>query len=180
MLHIGGAHYKKMVSEEDEDVDVAVTSKPVRKRNSFSLDFKQKVFAWLDEDEQRTAYQASQHFKGVSQSTIRGWIISRDAIESFNMPKRCKRIPGAGRRPLLEEYEHFIADAVRMEREEKKRVRRSDVLNWAKQIAAEHGVEDFKASAKWLDGFMKRNSLSLRRRTNLTTVTDGDQIKRNE
>lgn len=165
-----------MSSAEEQDQHEGAAFQ--RKRRSFNVEFKKQVLAWLDEDGQRTAYQAALQFKGVSQSTIRGWILSRDEIESFQLSKRAKRIPGAGRRPLLEEYEHIIADAVRTERAEKKRVRRSDVMKWAKQVARENEVADFKASAKWLEGFLSRNGLSLRRRTNLTTLSDGVLLDR--
>ena len=36
---------------------------------------------------------------------------------------------------------------------------------WAQQLATEHNLHDFRASRGWLFNFMRRNSLSIRRRT---------------
>lgn len=165
----------KMRGKEDNDVERPST---IRKRKAYSIVFKKEVLTWIEEDESRTAYQAAQHFPNITQSTIRGWILSKEEIESFSLNKKTKRVPGAGRKPLLLEHEDIIADVIRYERQEKKRVRRSDVMKWAIGIAREHGIHDFKASAKWLDGFLKRNDLALRRRTNLTVLSNDFLIER--
>jgi len=36
---------------------------------------------------------------------------------------------------------------------------------WAQQLATEHNLHDFQASRGWLFNFMRRNGLSIRRRT---------------
>ena len=87
-----------------------------RKRKSHSVSFKKEVLQWIEDDETRTAYQAAQNFSGITQSTIRRWILSKEEIESFSLSKKLKRVPGAGRKPLLIEFEDFIASLIRSEK----------------------------------------------------------------
>ena len=49
---------------------------------------------------------------------------------------------------------------------------------FAAKLADEKGVQDFKASNSWISGFMKRYKLSLRRITNLSTLSDEKLIER--
>lgn len=152
--------------------------RPKLKRKQFTIAFKKEVLDWINADDNRTAYQAAQHFGNITQATIRGWVRQADEIESFQLTKRARRVPGAGRKALLEEFETLIVDMILMERAEKHRVRRSDVLRWARGIARENNIDNFKASDHWLHNFMQRNGLSLRKRTNLTTLDDNKLLNR--
>ena len=58
------------------------------------------------------------------------------------------------------------------------KVTRTLARAFAAKLADEKGVQDFKASNSWISGFMKRYKLSLRRMTNLTTLSDEKLIER--
>ena len=60
-----------------------------------------------------------QHSSRITQSTIRGWILSQKGIESFSLSKKSKRVAGAGRKPLLIEFDDVIADVIRSEEEKR-------------------------------------------------------------
>lgn len=141
------------------------------KRRSYSVTGKREFLEWLEEDGERSI-AAYSRMTNIPRSTLQGWKSERENVERFSLNKKAKRVPGAGAKPLLLDYEDIIADVIRSERREKRRVTRKQVMEWALQTAQENGIEGFKASNNWLDNFFKRVGLSLRRRTNLTTLDD--------
>ena len=44
-------------------------------------------------------------------------------------------------------------------------------------LAREHGIQEFKGSSTWATPFLKKFKLSLRRTTNMTTLTDSQLIQ---
>ena len=78
------------------------------------------------------------------------------------------RVYGGGRKPILETID---ASEVLEARIKKVKVKRSDIQDGAHVIAKSAGYISFKASDKWVYRFLKRHQLSLRWRTNLTTLT---------
>lgn len=94
------------------------------------------------------------------------------------LPKTKKRCTGAGRRPALEELENVLFDQIVEMRTRKMKVSRSLLRGFAHQLAQEAGLSDFKASSTWCTLFMRRFKLSLRRVTNLTTLTDSQLVQR--
>lgn len=90
-----------------------------------------------------------------------------------------KRSTGGGRKPKLEDMEDILADEIVNLRLQKLKVTRTFVRERAKQMAEEAGLdENFKASGNWVSSYLKRNGFSLRRTTNLTTLTDDQLIQR--
>lgn len=49
---------------------------------------------------------------------------------------------------------------------------------WIAEIDIGMGITDFVASEGWVSNFMRRNGLSLRKTTNLTTLTDAELVDR--
>lgn len=86
-----------------------------------------------------------------------------------------RRKDGAGRKPLNLEMEEEIKTWIDHKRERNFVVRRKDIQDFAKSLEAN---SSFKASSRWLDGFFKRNNLSLRRSTTLSKLTDDQIINR--
>jgi hypothetical protein len=74
--------------------------------------------------------------------------------------------------------EDILADEVVDLRINKYKVTRAYIADWARMLAADHAIDDFKASNRWLIGFMNRFKFSLRSFTNLTTLTDFQVIGR--
>jgi hypothetical protein len=89
---------------------------------------------------------------------------------------KSKRLRGGGRKSLLGDVEDILADEIIERRIKKDKVTRK----WIKNRAMELFEEDvqFKASEGWLDSFLERHEFSLRRRTNLTTLTDEQLLVR--
>ncbi|KAG6590954.1 DDE superfamily endonuclease, CENP-B-like [Phytophthora cinnamomi] len=75
-------------------------------------------------------------------------------------------------------YDEIVAKRLR-----KEKVTRAWIGHMARVIYASHHDDDavfggFAASPHWITGFMRRYGLSLRRRTNLTTLTDETLVER--
>ncbi|XP_053162212.1 uncharacterized protein LOC128349626 [Hemicordylus capensis] len=93
-----------------------------------------------------------------------------------------KRKCGSGRQPLFTEMEDMICEWIADRRAKALVVLRADIqafaLAMAPHIPVELGPANFKASQHWLDGFLRRYDLSLRRSTTLFKLVDTEIIKR--
>ncbi len=80
---------------------------------------------------------------------------------------RSKRLKGAGRKPLDESTEEilFVNEWIVELRSRNLRVSRSMIMRQAKTLSSD---ETFKACIGWLNRFMTRKGLSLRRRTTVS------------
>ena len=82
---------------------------------------------------------------------------------------------------MLGELEDTLLDAIIERRLKKEKVTREWIAVEALHLFA--SLDDgpqrtFQASSHWISSFMRRNDLSLRRRTNLTTLTDSQLVGR--
>ncbi|KFD68198.1 hypothetical protein M514_19680 [Trichuris suis] len=91
-----------------------------------------------------------------------------------------KRKCGSCRQPLFPQLEDIICEWIADRRAQAFIVRRSDVQAFALAMAAhlEICTEKFKLSQHWLDSFLQRHELSLRRSTTLFNLEDTEVIKR--
>ncbi|XP_056378950.1 uncharacterized protein LOC130274535 [Hyla sarda] len=91
-----------------------------------------------------------------------------------------KRKCGSGRQPLYLEQEDVICECIADKRAKALVVRRADIQAFALEMAPQFDIssEDFKVSHHWLDGFLKRYELSLRRSTTLFKLEDNEIVKR--
>ncbi|KAG1688957.1 hypothetical protein DVH05_002943 [Phytophthora capsici] len=82
-----------------------------------------------------------------------------------------RRIVDGGRKPLLDLLEDQLVDLVY-----EKRIRKEKSV----RTEEEHDDEPirFVASDQWVQNFMARNNLTLRKRTNLTTLSDEVLVER--
>lgn len=87
---------------------------------------------------------------------------------------------GAGRKPLYGELEDAIFEWIINQRAEAFVVRRLEIQNLAMELAPIFDISlvKFKASNHWVDGFLTRYELSLRRSTTLFKLEDGEVVKR--
>jgi DDE superfamily endonuclease/Tc5 transposase DNA-binding domain len=87
---------------------------------------------------------------------------------------------GSGNHPKYPELEDVIYDMIVDKRADKLVVCRAGIQKMALQVAESMGIgiESFKASNCWLDGFMERFELSLRRATTLFKLEDSDIVTR--
>lgn len=150
------------------------------KKITYSISFKREVIQYM-ESNQVTAYQAVKYFNAkddytYDQSMFRRWFKKREQIKSTTVTK--KRLPGAGRKPALDGLEEMLADEIVELRLLKLKVTRSFIAMRGKMLALDAGLDAFKSSSHWVTNFMKRHGFSLRRMTNLTTLTDDQLLQR--
>lgn len=150
------------------------------KKRTFDVSFKKDVLDYM-EQENCSAYKAAKHFSALhrcvySEQMFGNWKKRAESLRAT--PSSKKRAVGGGRKPALEGLEEILADEVIDLRINKYKVTRAFIADRARMLAIDHGIDDFKASNKWLIGFMKRFEFSLRSCTNLTTLTDIQLIGR--
>ena len=150
------------------------------KRRQVPAAFKQEVLQYI-EDKQCSVHAAYVYFTKVRKMDYKEgmyyqWYKKRESI--MDLPKTKKRCTGAGRPPALAELEDVLFDKIVEMRTRKMKVSRSLIRGFAQSLAQEANLSDFKASSTWCTLFMARFKLSLRRVTNLTTLTDSQLLQR--
>jgi hypothetical protein len=143
------------------------------KRKSISIGFKKEVIEYI-ESNKCSPHQAYMYFKNknypYNESNYYQWWKKRKEISTTSSTK--KRIKGGGNKPSLDHFEDLLYNEIIEMRIKEMRVTRSLVCAKAILIAQSENIDNFKASSTWCTLFMKRFSLSLRRVTNLVTLSD--------
>ena len=112
----------------------------------------------------------------VDEKRVGEWRGNKATIEGLITTKKGKersRLTGGGRKPLSTELEEVLLGWIESRRHRGLRVSRKLTMKRAEIIYGdltkdmEKVDEDFKASRGWLEKFMKRNGLSLRRKTSV-------------
>ena len=143
-----------------------------QKRKKYSLAVKKEVIAYAETHGNRPA---SRRFQ-VDEKRVREWRGNKATIEGLITTKKGKersRLTGGGRKPLSTELEEVLLGWIESRRSRGLRVSRKLTMKKAEIIYGdltkdmENVDEDFKASRGWLEKFMKRNGLSLRRKTSV-------------
>lgn len=109
----------------------------------------------------------------VSESTIRGWRLQREALFKCEPGRKGFRGPRCGRHTELEKK---VAQFVIEQRNRLLGVS-VELIQWkARDVAREMGIprESFKASRGWAQKFMRRNGFSLRRTTSIRQKLPSD------
>jgi hypothetical protein len=155
------------------------------RRNSIPIWRKQEVITWIIEEGENCPSRAIAHFRplglNVDGAAVRKWWRCRDEIMAAKPHQ--KRVSGGGRKPLSTDMEVLLYDQIIDKRLRKEKVNRSWIADMAQTIYASLHVDDdapkpFSASSHWVTNFMARFELSLRRRTNLTVLTDEKLVAR--
>ena len=96
------------------------------------------------------------------------------ALVLLKNSKTRKRLDGGGAKPLSTNLEELIMDWISVRRSSGLRVLRKLVMKKAQllyqEMSTSEGIlknEGFKASRGWLEKFIRRNNLSLRRKTSV-------------
>ena len=149
--------------------DISHKGKKIQK---YSLDLKKQVIAFAEEYGNRPA---SRHFK-VDERRIREWRSQKSEIVQLVASKKGKqrsKLSGGGRKPLSLKLEETLIQWIDSRRAIGLRVSCKLIMKKAeityRSIKADNNedFEEFKASRGWLTRFMKRNGLSLRRKTSV-------------
>ncbi|KAG2455446.1 UBN1 protein, partial [Polypterus senegalus] len=149
------------------------------RKRSFDLAFKLRAVTYAKE---HSGEEAAQHFE-VDPKRIREWRKQMTDIEKTAAEKGAgsKRLPGGGAKKVSEELDELVLTWIIEQRLKGARVSRKMVRTKAKRIFdteiddASKGKETLVASSGWLEKFMKRHHLSLRRKTSLAQM-DPEQV----
>ena len=142
-----------------------------RKRKNYDTSYKLKA---IERAEQSSKEAAAREF-GVDAKRIRVWCSQKNQLAAMKKEKKStrKRLDGAGRKPDNVEMEEELFGWIVELRSRHLRVSRRMIRMQAKSLTSDDG---FKASRGWLDRFMKRHSLSLRRKTTISQSVPSDVI----
>lgn len=129
---------------------------------SYTAAFKLKAIEYALEHGNRAA---SRHF-GVNEFCVRYWRRQHDELKTTGKTRRAFRGPKTGKFPAVESS---LLEYIKARRADGCAVSIDLIRNQALVIARKEGipVQDFRASNGWATRFMRRNGLSLRRRTTL-------------
>ncbi|KAJ0411414.1 hypothetical protein ATCC90586_007074 [Pythium insidiosum] len=125
---------------------------------------------------QQTSIRAVARRIGIDRKTVRQWVVKEKEVAET--APRGYRAVGAGRKLLTEELEFLLYWQINEERGERRRVTRNLIELWAKELAQELGIEDFTAFNGWVDGFLSRHNLVMRKATNKTNLDEAQIVQR--
>ncbi|XGW10293.1 hypothetical protein V3C99_012071, partial [Haemonchus contortus] len=131
----------------------------MKRRKSYKSTFKLNAVKYRD---LHGTLAAANHF-GVTEAMVRKWVVDRRNLQEMPAMKRARRY----KKPSVEEVEYAIHDWIVKKREENRAVTVKEIRTKAKELAEEHGHQNFKASTRWCRLFMARKNLSVRRRTSV-------------
>ncbi|KAK0155317.1 Pogo transposable element with KRAB domain [Merluccius polli] len=135
-------------------------------RKKYDLKFKLSVVKFA---EQNSGEAAARHFS-VDPKRVREWRKNKSELQHLSEEdSKRARLRGRGRKKSSEELELQVCEWIHSMRARHLRVSRKMIRKKAKEIHAtvsdSADVDVFAASAGWLDKFLQRNNLSVRRRT---------------
>uniref|UniRef100_A0A8R1DQJ4 HTH CENPB-type domain-containing protein n=1 Tax=Caenorhabditis japonica TaxID=281687 RepID=A0A8R1DQJ4_CAEJA len=144
-------------------------SSEIKARKSYRLSFKKQVI----EAARKTNISKASISYGVSRSCVRDWLKIRSKIgEVVNCSEgKTRRLEGGGRPVSDKEFDESLVKWIKNQREQKKRVSRRIIQLQAKAMATK---ENFVASNGWLQSFLKRHSLVMRRATTVCQKPPAD------
>jgi hypothetical protein len=142
-----------------------------KKNNSYTALYKLKVISFAEQFGNRAA---ERDFR-ILESNVRFWMKQKELLQNAKSDSRAFRGPKAEKYSALEDepltyFEELRNDGIAVA---------NDMLQLrAGELAKSHNISDneFKASREWLQRFMKRKVLSLRRRMTLLHQGRIDQL----
>jgi hypothetical protein len=169
----------KMISNDNQDFN---QEDKRTKRNSYDFEMKYKALKLFETN--KNVSETARVFK-VHRKTINDWRKQeKEIIDNFNSgSKGKKRFKGRGRNLASNDLELRLISWIENERQvEKRRVTRKKIKHKALEIHRELVSENkaksgFNASDGYVDGFMKRNKLSNRRRTTVSQRCPQDCVQ---
>ncbi|POM58542.1 Hypothetical protein PHPALM_36794 [Phytophthora palmivora] len=156
-----------------------------QRRNAIPIWRKQEVISWIDNEGNGVPTCDENHFRNlgldIDGASIRKWYRHKEEIMAAKPHQR--RLGGGGRKPLSKNMEDMLIDLVADKRLRKEQVTYDwiadqDLACHASLHAEDEAPSPFAASQHWVSNFMDRYSLSLRRRTNLTILSDETLVDR--
>ena len=158
------------LSEEEGQIlqgeDQQLLEDQVHLRKSYTVAFKLQAVKVAREKSNRAA---ARQFH-VACKRIREW--RRQEGQLLGMGRKRRRLDGGGRKPAIGQIEDELLQWIRKLRWDRVRVTRNMVKRQASHLYSMDsdgdGDGEFSASDGWLQNFMKRKGISLRRRTTIS------------
>lgn len=139
---------------EEENVSI-----PAKKIRSFSIETKLEIVQFaLTSNISKAAREYGVHRQNISK-----WCKQQEELEQQSSKRR--KLSGGGRKPLSSELETRLFEWVNDQRAQKLCVTRHGIQVQARLISVELKLDGFNACNGWIDNFMRRHELSLRRVT---------------
>ena len=158
--------------ESPRESDIPVRQGCVASRSkSYDISFKLAAVQMAE----RTSKSAAARRYKVDAKRVREWCHQKEALVRMvneGKPKR-RRLEGAGRKPFDRDMEEELFQWIMDLRSQNHRVSRRMIMDYARTLAS---AEEFRASRGWLEKFMERKGLSLRRRTTVCQRKPADHI----
>ena len=132
---------------------------PTKKRASYTAAFKLEVVAYADEHGNRPA---GRQF-GVRESLVQDWRKKEDLLHTVKETKRAVR----GQKLRWGQLEDDLATWVAAQRKSCRGVSTVQIRMKVKEMAKKMDITDFQGGPSGCLRFMRRNSLSIRTRTNI-------------
>ncbi len=137
-----------------------MASEASEKHKAYDVKFKLKA---VEVARKKNISADAREFK-VDRKRVRQWMTQESELVKCTKSgkSKSKRLQGGGRKAQDVDMETILFDWIADLRHRNLRVSRSMIMREAKALSSN---EEFKASVGWLNGFLKRYDLSLRRRT---------------
>uniref|UniRef100_A0A668A962 HTH CENPB-type domain-containing protein n=1 Tax=Myripristis murdjan TaxID=586833 RepID=A0A668A962_9TELE len=138
-------------------------------RRSYDVNFKMMV---INEAESSNNCKAAVKY-GVTECNVRRWRAQKDHLKNAHSQRKAFRGPQSGR---FQELDRRVCAYVDERRKDGMPISRAVIQLKAVEIAKELNIPtaDFKASLGWCKRMMRRNGLTLRRRTSLAQRLPSD------
>jgi hypothetical protein len=134
------------------------------KQRSYTVSFKCGVIDYHRRNGENVSKTAREY--GVDRKRIREWLAMENTLRSSNVgaeAKKRKLHPGG---IFSDELDYEVLEYLLEERDAGHSVSNPDLIEKAKEKAQDiDGLENFKASAGWLQKWKKRNKVAIRRGT---------------
>jgi hypothetical protein len=127
------------------------------------------------EEAKRTNLNSTAQKNNIDRKQLREWM--KHEVQLQQVAPSAYIISGGGRKLLSEEFEDLLCEKVLSTRLEKLRVTRNMITDWAKDFAELFGM-DLSCSHGWLEKFMDRHDLVLRKATNKPVLADDEVVDR--
>ena len=151
------AEKRKLQIEDYEEI-----SPKKKPRRHYSLDFKLQVISEAKNTYNRTV--ATKY--NITEKMVRDWRSNELKMKNeISSPSKHYRLSGGGRPVLNKDLEEELFDFIKFKRDKNHRVTRKYIQNLALELAQNGNYKSFNASPGWLNNFMNRYGLSLRRKT---------------
>jgi len=147
------------------------------KRKSYTVEYKKAI---VEESWGKNVVQFCKE-KMLDHRLVQKWRAEHTNLsEKVESGMAKKRKIGCGRQPMYTELESLVSEWVADRRAKTLVVTRAQIQEYALAVLPQFDIspEQFKASQHWVDNFLERNDLSLRRSTTLFRLEDAEIVKR--